>query len=176
MKRIILFAIAIVLCIGMVSAASISESSTGNRVYFAAPLFSYSEKDFNLKLTNLLEEFGYEVFLPQRDGIEAALLTGKTEEELTRMIFEKDVSEILKADIVFMVLDGRVPDEGACVELGIAYANGKRCYGVKTDTRSVEINMDINPMITGCFIRLFKDFDGEKLMETLRQYLSENTL
>ena len=40
-----------------------------------------------------------------------------------------------------MVLDGRIPDEGACVELGIAYANGKRCYGVKTDARSVEINM-----------------------------------
>ena len=29
------------------------------------------------------------------------------------MIFEKDVNEVLNADILFMVLDGRVPDEGA---------------------------------------------------------------
>lgn len=25
------------------------------------------------------------------------------------------------------------PDEGVCVELGLAYANGKRCYGFKSD-------------------------------------------
>ncbi len=149
---------------------------TGKKVYFAAPLFSQGEKDYNLKLTKVLEDYGYQVFLPQRDGFLAPELEGKTEEEIMRMIFEKDLSEVLKADIVFMVLDGRVPDEGACVELGIAYANGKRCYGVKTDARSVEINMDLNPMITGCFIKLFKNFDGDKLVEELEQYLSENEL
>lgn len=37
------------------------------------------------------------------------------------------------ADIIFAVLDGRAPDEGVCVELGLAYANGKRCYGFKSD-------------------------------------------
>ena len=80
--------------------------------------------------------------MPQRDGYLAAELAGKTEDELTQLIFEKDFSEVMKADIFFMLLDGRVPDEGACVELGIAYANGKRCYGVKTDARSVEIPMN----------------------------------
>ena len=152
------------------------EGSRGKKVYFAAPLFSQSEKDYNLLLTKVLEDHGYEVFLPQRDGYLAAELAGKTEDELTQLIFEKDFSEVMKADIIFMLLDGRVPDEGACVELGIAYANGKRCYGVKTDARSVEINMDLNPMITGCFIKLFKHFDGDKLVEELEQYLSENEL
>ncbi len=152
------------------------EGSRGKKVYFAAPLFSQSEKDYNLLLTKVLEDHGYEVFLPQRDGYLAAELAGKTEDELTQLIFEKDFSEVMKADIIFMLLDGRVPDEGACVELGIAYANGKRCYGVKTDARSVEINMDLNPMITGCFIKLFKNFDGDKLVEELEQYLSENEL
>ena len=158
--------------------ASVSgaEHREGKRVYLAGPLFSQSEKDFNLKLANFLEAHGYEVFLPQRDGIEAALLEGKTEEELTRMIFALDHSEVLKADIVFMNLDGRVPDEGACVELGIAYASGKRCYGVKTDTRSVELNMDVNPMVSGCMIRLFKDYDGDSLFAALEQYLAENEL
>lgn len=154
----------------------VRDSAEGKRVYFAAPMFSHSEKKFNERLTNVLEDNGYEVFLPQRDGIEAALLEGKTEEELTQMIFDLDHSEVLKADIIFIVLDGRAPDEGACVELGIGYASGKRCYGVKTDTRSVESNMDVNPMITGCLIELFKDYDGDSLIKTLEQYLSENEL
>ena len=153
-----------------------AEHKEGKRVYFAGPLFSQSEKDFNLKLANILEDHGYEVFLPQRDGIEAALLEGKTEEELTQMIFELDYTEVMKADIVFMNLDGRVPDEGACVELGIAYASGKRCYGVKTDTRSVELNMDVNPMIAGCMIELFKNYDGNELIAELEEYLAKNEL
>ena len=82
----------------------------------------------------------------------------------------------MKADIVFINIDGRVPDEGACVELGMAYAAGKRCYGLKTDTRSIESSLDINPMITGCLIKLFKNYDGDKLAEEIRSYLSENEL
>ena len=158
------------------ASGSDAEHREGKRVYFAGPLFSQSEKDFNLKLANILEDHGYEVFLPQRDGIEAALLEGKTEEELTQMIFELDYTEVMKADIVFMNLDGRVPDEGACVELGIAYASGKRCYGVKTDTRSVELNMDVNPMIAGCMIELFKNYDGNELIAELEEYLAKNEL
>jgi nucleoside 2-deoxyribosyltransferase len=153
-----------------------ADSAKGKKVYFAGPLFSQSEKDYNLQLTEILEDHGYEVFLPQRDGYLASELTGKTEEEVTQMIFEKDISEVLKADILFMVLDGRVPDEGACVELGIAYANGKRCYGVKTDVRAAENNMDLNPMIAGCFARQFKNSDGDALIEELEKYLSENEL
>ena len=148
----------------------------GKKVYMAGPMFNQAEKDFNLKITNLLEEYGYQVFLPQRDGIEAALLEGKTEEELTQMIFELDAGEVKKADIVFMNIDGRVPDEGASVELGIAYGIGKRCYGFKTDTRAVEFGLEMNPMISGCMIKIFKNHDGNKLVEEIKQYLSENKL
>ena len=192
MKKYWITITAIVLCfMTMISSAAFGESlsgedvsesvvevdaTAGKKVYFAAPLFSQSEKDYNLKLTKVLEDHGYEVFLPQRDGFLAPELEGLTEVELTKIIFDKDVSEVLNADIVFVLLDGRVPDEGACVELGIAYANGKRCYGFKTDARSVEINLELNPMITGCFIKLFKDYDGESLLKSMEQYLSENEL
>ena len=154
----------------------VSEDKTDKRIYFAGPMFSKGEKDFNLKLVKVLEDHGYEVFLPQRDGIEAALLEGKTAEEKLKIIFEKDVNEITKADILVMLIDGRVPDEGACIELGIAYANGKRCYGFKTDTRSVEAGMDLNPMISGCMTRIFKNYDGDMLIEEIKEYLSENDL
>ena len=92
------------------------------------------------------------------------------------MIFTKDRDEVLKADILFMVLNGRIPDEGACVELGIAYASGKRCYGIKGDSRSIELNMDLNPMITGCFIELFSDLDEDALIDSLKEYLEHNAL
>ena len=184
MKKLVLTSVSILLCLVLLcgvfapfrAAADAEDSGPVKRVYFAGPMFCQSEKDFNLKLAQVLEEYGYEVFLPQRDGIEAALLEGKSEEELVEMIFEKDVSEILKADVVFMVLDGRVPDEGACVELGIAYGCGKRCYGVMTDTRSVERGLDLNPMISGCMIQIFKNYDGEQLKEELKQYLLQNEL
>lgn len=83
-----------------------------------------AEQEFNLKLVHLLERYGYEVFLPQRDGYLATELENMTEEEKLKKIFDKDESEVLKADIIFTLLDGRAPDEGACVELGIAYAAG----------------------------------------------------
>ena len=161
-----------------ISSASGDETGTeqAKTVYLAGPLFSQSEKDFNLRITKVLEDNGYQVFLPQRDGFLAPELEGKTAEEITQMIFDKDVSEVLKADIVVMVLDGRVPDEGACVELGIAYASNKRCYGIKTDVRAIEINLDLNPMIAGCFTKLFENSDGDKLVEELEQYLAENEL
>ena len=158
------------------SAKAVETAGNGKRVYFAGPMFNQSEKDFNTEIAAVLEEFGYEVFLPQRDGIEAAQLEGKSEEELIRMIFDLDSSEVKKADILFMNLDGRVPDEGACVELGIAFGSGKRCYGFKTDTRSIELGLDLNPMISGCMIKIFKNYDGEQLIKEIKEYLSENEL
>ncbi len=148
----------------------------GQKVYFAGPMFNQAEKDFNLEITKVLEDYGYQVFLPQRDGIEAAKLEGKSEEDMTKMIFSLDAEEIKKADIVFMNIDGRVPDEGACVELGIAYGIGKRCYGFKTDTRAVEFGLNLNPMISGCMLKIFENHDGRKLIEEIRQYLSETAL
>ena len=148
----------------------------GNRIYFAGPLFNEAEREYNLKLTTLLESYGYEVFLPQRDGFLAPELEGKSEAEKTDMIFRKDRDEVLKADILFMTLDGRVPDEGACVELGIAYASGKRCYGIKGDARSVELDMDVNPMLTGCFTEYFYNLNEEELFASLEDYLKNNQL
>ena len=143
-------------------------------VYFAGPLFNKAEKDYNLKVVDILENAGYKVFLPQRDGVEGCLLTDITPEEKIKIIFDKDVSEVRNADVLFMVLDGRIPDEGACVELGIAYQLGKRCYGIKTDSRVCESDLDINPMLTGCFKKIFKSFDGDSLLKDLENYLAEN--
>lgn len=152
------------------------QSKPGKRIYFACPMFSAMEKEYGLKLADILSRHGYTVFVPFRDGYEAAQLEGKSEQELVQMIFEKDLEEVKKADILFFLLDGRAPDEGACVELGLAYAFQKRCYGFKTDTRTVEMSLNLNPMITGCLIKLFENFDGDLAIAELEEYLSNHDL
>lgn len=37
------------------------EEATGKRVYFAGPLFNEAEREYNLKLVTILENYGYEV-------------------------------------------------------------------------------------------------------------------
>ena len=99
---------AVLLCVAMmlsfaVFASGDSDDNAGNgkKVYFAGPMFNHAEKDFNLKITNVLEEFGYEVFLPQRDGIEAALLEGKSEEEIEEIEYEHAKLESESIDDIF---------------------------------------------------------------------------
>lgn len=175
MLKIILLTVCIC-CFNCFANIAFAVESIGNKIYFAGPMFCMAEKEFNVKIASVLKKHGYQVFLPQQDGFEAAMLEGKSEEELITLIFQKDVSEIEKADIVFVNLDGRIPDEGACEELGIAYAKGKRCYGFKTDTRAAEQGLDLNPMIAGCMIKIFKNFDGEKAIQELEEFLQHNKL
>jgi len=124
-------------------------------IYLAGPLFSEAERRFNLGLTHRLEALGFDIFLPQRDGVERDRppYDAMTPEERRHAMFHLDRTRILDADVFLFVLDGRVPDEGACVELGIAYCqkclrNGdKLLVGLHTDTRAVFIDGRLNPMV-----------------------------
>jgi len=128
-------------------------------IYFAAPLFCQAEKAFNLQLAGKLEERGFAVFLPQRDGVEPSKppYNEMTSDELCQAIFAADRDKILEADIFLFVLDGRVPDEGACVELGIAYGQkhllqrDRLLIGLQTDIRAAFafLGAKLNPMIYG---------------------------
>lgn len=125
------------------------------KLYFSGPLFSRAEKEFNNSLSEKLEEHGFSVFLPQRDGAEhdEALFADLTKDEKKEAIFAVDRMKILESDVFLFILDGRVPDEGSCVELGIAYAqkylkqSGKILIGLHTDTRAAFIGSKVNPMI-----------------------------
>ena len=116
-----------------------------------------AEREFNLQLTRKLEAKGFRVFLPQRDGVEVTALpySEMAEDELTQTIFALDRDRILEADIFLFLLDGRVPDEGACVELGIAYAQrhlleqDKLIIGLQTDWRAAFPWAKLNAMIHG---------------------------
>ena len=127
------------------------------RVYFAGPLFCEAERVFNLRLAEKLEAKGYEVFLPQRDGVESEKppYNEMANDEFQKTIFELDRDQTLQADIFLFVLDGRVPDEGACVELGLAYGQkhllqqDKLLIGLHTDIRGTFPRGKLNAMING---------------------------
>ena len=113
------------------------------KVYFAAPLFDDMELERNARECAKLEKAGMEVFLPQRDAGEAA--HGASPYSL----FAGDIAALREADVVIAYIDGRVPDEGTCFELGYAFATLKRIFMVRTDARSF-INGNLNVMIQQC--------------------------
>jgi nucleoside 2-deoxyribosyltransferase len=125
------------------------------KIYFAGPLFSAAEKKYNTELTARLETAGFEVFLPQRDGAERDRppYDAMSPEERRRAMFALDRDKILECDIFLFILDGRVPDEGACVELGMAYAHRflsgkyKLLVGLQTDVRAAYLSAKLNPML-----------------------------
>ncbi|HJQ28408.1 MAG TPA: nucleoside 2-deoxyribosyltransferase domain-containing protein [Rubrobacter sp.] len=145
-------------------------------IYLAGPLFSEAECRFNLELTQRLESHDFRVFLPQRDGVERGQppYDSMTPEERRHAMFHLDWSMILDSDIFLFVLDGRVPDEGACVELGIAYCqrklqdSEKLLIGLHTDPRAAFIGARLNPMVS---VPLDRIADDE---ETLLRILSEH--
>jgi nucleoside 2-deoxyribosyltransferase len=145
-------------------------------IYFAAPLFSQAERHFNQCLTEKIELIGYEVFLPQRNGVEGNKppYDKMTKEERRLTMFQVDTTKIIGSDVFLFVLDGRVSDEGACVELGIAYTHknlqrsNKLLIGLHTDARSAFMGSKLNPMI-----RVPLEYiatDEEQLLRALDHY------
>lgn len=125
------------------------------KIYFAGPLFNIGEKKFNLLLTKKLEEMGHKVFLPQRDGVDRNKYpyNEMSQEERTKTLFRLDRDEIFKTDLFLFILDGRIPDEGASVALGIAYTHkilkhgDKLLVGFHSDIRGAFPQDKLNPMI-----------------------------
>lgn len=145
------------------------------KLYFAAPLFSESEKNFNIKLTQKIESLGFEVFLPQRDGIvkDNNSLESKSVAEKNREIFIMDRDRIFQTDVFLFVMDGRVPDEGASVALGMAYTqklleNKKTVLiGLHTDSRASFLDSKLNPMLCSPLDQLVST--EEELISFLKQ-------
>ena len=109
------------------------------KIYYAAPLFNDMELKKNTEMKQWLENRGYEVYLPQDEsGLAYDMINDSNKLEINKKIFEGDVECIKKSDLLIFDLNGRVPDEGGCVELGMAYAWGIKSIGFKTDTRALD--------------------------------------
>lgn len=124
-------------------------------IYYSGPLFDKAETNFNEQLCEKIEKLGHKVYLPQRDGVESNKppYDKMTLEEKDRTGFDLDRDKILESNIFLIILDGRVPDEGSCVELGIAYSQKflqnkeKTIIALFTDVRVAFADGKINTMV-----------------------------
>lgn len=96
------------------------------KLYFAAPLFSAAERDWNAILAAAIRAAGHEVYLAQENE------PGKRAPE----IFAVDVAGIEWADGIVAIMDGPDADSGTAWEVGYAYGKGKPIVLVRTDIRS----------------------------------------
>ncbi|MEO7664585.1 MAG: nucleoside 2-deoxyribosyltransferase [Candidatus Limnocylindrales bacterium] len=130
------------------------------KLYFAGPLFSAAERDWNAAVVAALRDGGHEVFLPQEQerGKDAA------------GIFATDVAGIDWADALVAIMDGPDPDSGTCWECGYAYGR-KPILLVRTDSRALTgYSGAYNPMLTESASRRL-DLVGANLEEVGRTVL-----
>jgi nucleoside 2-deoxyribosyltransferase len=94
-------------------------------LYFAGPLFTTAEREWNAEVTAALRAAGHEVFLPQEQepGLDGP------------GIFATDVAGIDWADGLVAIMDGPDPDSGTAWEVGYAFRK-KPIVLVRTDFRS----------------------------------------
>jgi nucleoside 2-deoxyribosyltransferase len=132
-------------------------NSNGIRVYLAGPLFSEVERSRNRSIRDSISSFA-NVYLPQEDGglIFDLVRDGMSVERAKAEIFRQDISAIDQCDILVIIMDGRTIDEGASFELGYAFAMGKTCVGLKTDSRTLFPFGD-NPMIEVALLQIFRE-------------------
>ena len=98
------------------------------------------------------------MFLPHRDGLEFAnifpsllkkgVAPQQAKEILNNAIFSLDVFHVTDSQGLVLNINGRVPDEGAMVEAGIAWACNKVIVIFRNDSRSL-LEGNCNPMILG---------------------------
>ncbi|MDI6450301.1 nucleoside 2-deoxyribosyltransferase [Anaerobaca lacustris] len=128
------------------------------KIYCAGPLFNPKEREEMGQIASTLEDAGYSVFLPQRDGLEFAELfpwfqqkgipAAEAQRILNMAIFSLDVFQIMDSQGLVLNMNGRVPDEGAMVEAGIAWAHNKAVVIFRSDRRSL-IEGNCNPLVLG---------------------------
>ena len=92
-------------------------------------------------------------------------------DERRKTMFEMDLTEISACDVFLFVLDGRIPDEGACVELDLAYMHRlttkrkRLIIGLQTDCRAAFIGSRLNPTLRLSFDQIVES--REALLQVL---------
>lgn len=114
------------------------------KIYFAGPLFTKAERDWNKRAAGILEELGYEVFLPQRDAPQADFSNPNWQ----RLTFFGDIFGLTSSDVILANLNGPMADDGTCFEVGVAYATGLGIIAYRDDWRHAGDSGKGNLMLT----------------------------
>lgn len=104
-----------------------------SKIYFASPLFSNMEKNFNEYLVKEIRQTypDVTVYLPQ----EQMEINDKESYADSKMIATYDTNALLESQLMIAVLDGPSIDVGVASEIGIAYQANIPILGLFTDSR-----------------------------------------
>jgi nucleoside 2-deoxyribosyltransferase len=114
------------------------------KLYYAAPLFTRAEKDFNTSIVETLRNEGFNVLFPQ----EFTSLIPKNV-EFFKNAFESCLKHLAESDVVVAIVDGPDADSGTCFEMGYAFSKNIPIIAIRTDLRASEEN-GVNLMISQC--------------------------
>ena len=129
-------------------------------LYLAGPLFTEAERSFNETLREVLSEF-FDVFLPQEAGLIGEMMKhGIGPSESSHQIYEACMKALKKCDILLIVLDGVMVDDGSAFELGIAHMRKVPRFGYLSDDRKRPEPPSINSMIYFSLDRIFSDLNS----------------
>ena len=156
----------------------------GCRIYCSGPLFCAEEIGGMSAIAKVLEDAGFQTFLPHRDGMEGYVLRFSNSSfpstvsgirtSIDYAIFSLDVYELIeRCSAVVCNLNGRVPDEGMIVEAALAYAAGKPLVLFKDDLRAPFGGYD-NSMLTSLVRGIIVD-KITKLPVALMNMISQKT-
>lgn len=131
-------------------------------VYYAAPLFTLAEIEFNSNLVERMNKISnIEFIVPQE---RSHLFSSK--KDMAKDCFR----QIDKCDLVLACMDGPDADSGTCVELGYAIAKNKKTICFRTDFRQGEENGANIMIVYGCTEYLLLnslDYDLDMIAKTL---------
>ncbi|AQP53532.1 nucleoside 2-deoxyribosyltransferase [Vagococcus penaei] len=102
-------------------------------IYFASPLFSSMERNYNASLVKELRT-AYpvlDIYLPQ----EQLAINDKASYADSKMIATYDTEALLASKLMIAVLDGPTIDVGVASEIGVAYQASIPIIGLFTDSR-----------------------------------------
>jgi nucleoside 2-deoxyribosyltransferase len=120
-----------------------SNASAKRRIYFAGPLFTHAEWEWNRLLAQSLAD-EYDVFLPQSRS--EPMLTGQEPFE-PQTLFDVNTDEIARAVAVVAIWDQADADSGTSWECGYAYKAGIPVVGIRTDLRNTGDDGSVNLML-----------------------------
>jgi nucleoside 2-deoxyribosyltransferase len=118
---------------------------TGEKVYCSGPLFCPAEISEMNNIAKHTEGYGIPIYLPHRDGVESMIGDLDNPTYLAEAIkghmadinsFTIDMYQLVECEHFVINLNGRVPDDGAVSEAGMAFAMALPSALYKSDSRT----------------------------------------
>ena len=155
--------------------------TTKKVIYCSGPLFSPEDLRAMSEIAGVLEDSGFDTFLPQRDGLEAfivnsidsgcanSMLLRPVKLFANRAVFSLDTYQIVeRCDGFVFNMNGRVPDEGGVVETAMAFSTGKPIVLYKNDSRSAFSGYDGSMVLGASYTHSVVD-DIRRIPDALRR-------